>query len=159
MKTRALIAAFALSAIVLGSGVSAFAYSGYCNNSDRGAISSLSPEKQSAYQAMMKEHFDRISPLRDKLDAKRIELNALSSNPNAKPETLSKLAGEVAELQAQLRTERRALGDRMEKDLGIRHGYGMGHGMGGMMDGRGYHGGRHGGHGGHGGNGGYGPNC
>ena len=32
MKTRALIAAFALSAIVLGSGVSAFAYNGYHNN-------------------------------------------------------------------------------------------------------------------------------
>ena len=31
MKTRALIAAFALSAIVLGSGVSAFAYNGYHN--------------------------------------------------------------------------------------------------------------------------------
>ena len=38
MKTRALIAAFALSAIVLGSGVSAFAYNGYHNYGNHAEI-------------------------------------------------------------------------------------------------------------------------
>ena len=138
MKISTLIAAFALSAIVFGSG-SAFA----ANNptAGRGAAAAgteaLSPEKQSAYEAMMKEHFDRVAPIQDKLNAKSLELNALSRNVNARPETISRLAGEVADLQARLRAERRALGDRMEKELGIR-GYGMHGGMGaGMMNGHG----------------------
>ena len=42
MKTRALIAAFALSAIVLGSGVSAFAYNGYHNWQPRQDVRSFS---------------------------------------------------------------------------------------------------------------------
>ena len=145
MKTRALIAAFALSAIVLGSGVSAFAYNGYHNYGNHAGMSALSPEKQGAYDAMMKDYYSRVSPIQDKLNAKGIELDALSRNPNAKPETISKLANEVAELRSQLRAERMTLGDKMEKELGIRPGRGMmGNGM--MGNGMGYHnGGRHGG--------------
>lgn len=158
MKTRALIAAFALSAIVLGSGVSAFAYNGYHNGNHAGMMSSLSPEKQGAYETMMKDYYNRVSPIQDKLNGKSIELDALSRNPNAKPETISKLANEVAELRSQLRAERITLGDKMEQELGVQPGHGMmGKGM--MGNGMGYHnGGRHGGgHGGHGG--GYGSNC
>ena len=159
MKTRALIAAFALSAIVLGSGVSAFAYNGY-HNGDHAGMSALSTEKQGAYEAMMKDYYNRVSPIQDKLAGKNIELDALSRNPNTKPETISKLANEVAELRSQLRAERMALGDKMEKELGIqpRHGM-MGGGMGNHMgNGMGNHnGGRHGG--GHGGNGGGYGNC
>lgn len=152
MKTRALIAAFALSAIVLGSGVSAFAYNGYHHYGNRAGMSSFSPEKQGAYEAMMKDYYNRVSPIQDKLNAKSIELDALSRNPNAKPETISKLANEVAELRSQLRAERITLGDKMEQELGVQPGNGM------MGNGMGYyhHGGRHGG--GHGGHGGYG-NC
>ena len=156
MKTRALIAAFALSAIVLGSGVSAFAYNGYHNYGNHAGMYAVSPEKQGAYDAMMKDYYSRVSPIQDKLNAKGIELDALSRNPNAKPETISKLANEVAELRSQLRAERMTLGDKMEKELGIQPCRGM------MGNGRGYHnGGRHGGgtggHGGHGG--GYRSNC
>ena len=157
MKTRALIAAFAFSAIVLGTG-SAFAYNGYGhgtmhNGSGYGMMdsSTLSPEKQSAYEAMLKDHYNRVSPLQDKLDAKELELNALSRNSNAKPETISSLAKEVTDLRAQLRTERVALGDRMEKELGVQPDNMMRGGMG-------YHHGGGRGHGGHGGQGGYG-NC
>lgn len=156
MKTRALIAAFALSAIVLGSGVSAFAYNGYHNYGNHAGMYAVSPEKQGAYDAMMKDYYSRVSPIQDKLNAKGIELDALSRNPNAKPETISKLANEVAELRSQLRAERMTLGDKMEKELGIQPCRGM------MGNGRGYHnGGRHGGgHGGHGGHGGgYSSNC
>ena len=52
MKTRALIAAFALSAIVLGSGVSAFAYNGYHNYGNHAGMYAVSPENQGAYDAM-----------------------------------------------------------------------------------------------------------
>ena len=140
MKTRALIAAFALSAIVLGSGVSAFAYNGYHNYGNHAGMYAVSPEKQGAYDAMMKDYYSRVSPIQDKLNAKGIELDALSRNPNAKPETISKLANEVAELRSQLRAERMTLGDKMEKELGIQPCRGM------MGNGMGYHnGGRHGG--------------
>ena len=97
MKTRALIAAFALSAIVLGSGVSAFAYNGYHNYGNHAGMYAVSPENQGAYDAMMKDYYSRVSPIQDKLNAKGIELDALSRNPNAKPETISKLANEVAD--------------------------------------------------------------
>ena len=84
--------------------------------------------------------YSRVSPIQDKLNAKGIELDALSRNPNAKPETISKLANEVAELRSQLRAERMTLGDKMEKELGVQPGRGM------MGNGMGYHnGGRHGG--------------
>ena len=114
----------------------------------RAGMGSLSPEKQTAYEAMMKDFFNRVSPMRDTMSAKRLELNALSRNPNVKPETLSKLANEVTELRSQLRAERMAFGDKMKQELGVRPGYGMmGNGM------RGHDGGRLGGHGG------YGSNC
>ena len=131
MKTRALIAAFALSAIVLGSGVSAFAYNGYHNYGNHAGMYAVSPENQGVYDAMMKDYYSRVSPIQDKLNAKGIELDALSRNPNAKPETISKLANEVAELRSQLRAERMTLGDKMEKELGVQPGRGMmGNGMG-----------------------------
>ena len=137
MKTRALIAAFALSAIVLGSGVSAFAYNGYHNYGNHAGMYAVSPENQGAYDAMMKDYYSRVSPIQDKLNAKGIELDALSRNPNAKPETISKLANEVAELRSQLRAERMTLGDKMEKELGVQPGRGMmGNGM--MGNGMGY---------------------
>ena len=75
MKTRALIAAFALSVIVLGSGVSAFAYNGYHNNGNHAGMSAVSPENQGAYDAMMKDYYSRVSPIQDKLNAKGIELD------------------------------------------------------------------------------------
>ena len=78
----------------------------------------VSPEKQGAYDAMMKDYYSRVSPIQDKLNAKGIELDALSLLTPS-PETISKLANEVAELRSQLRAERMTLGDKMEKELGI----------------------------------------
>ena len=148
MKTRAVIAAFALSAVVLGSGVPASAYNGPCNGPDRIGMPSLSPEKRDAYETMMKDFHNRVSPLYDAMSGKSLELKALSRNPKVMPETLSKLANEVAELRSRLQAERMALGDKMEKELGVRPGYGMmGNGI------RHHNGGRPNGHGG------YGPNC
>ncbi|WP_294624943.1 periplasmic heavy metal sensor, partial [uncultured Bilophila sp.] len=84
MKTRAFVAALAFSALILGTGVSAFAYHGYGHPyGGPNGMASLPSDKQDAYDAMMKEHYNRVSPLRDKLESKRIELDALSRNPNA----------------------------------------------------------------------------
>lgn len=156
MKTRAFVSALAFSALVLGSGVSAFAYHGYGHPyGGPNGMASIPSDRQDAYDAMMKEHYDRVSPLRDKLESKQIELDALSRNPNAKPESISALANEVAQLRSQIRSERISLGDRMEKEIGVRGGRGMGgRGMGGY--GGYHHGGGYGhGHGGYG----HGGNC
>lgn len=124
MKNSAVITLVALSVIALGSGAAYAANTApQHQNNTPAQVETLSPEKQAAYDAMMKEHIDRVTPIQDKLNAKKLELNALSHNPNVKPEALSKLAGETSELQAQLRAERRALDDRMQKEFGIRaHG-------------------------------------
>ena len=132
MKTRALIAAFALSAIVLGSGVSAFAYNGYHNYGNHAGMYAVSPEKQGAYDAMMKDYYSRVSPIQDKLNAKGIELDALSRNPNAKSEDISKLAQDVAQLQTQVRAANRDFQDKVQKELGVQMGP-----RGGMMGGYG----------------------
>ena len=38
-------------------------------------------KKQGAYDAMMKDYYSRVSPIQDKLNAKGIELDALSLQP------------------------------------------------------------------------------
>ena len=85
MKTRALIAAFALSAIVLGSGVSAFAYNGYHNYGNHAGMYAVSPEKQGAYDAMMKDYYSRVSPIQDKLNAKGISSTPCPATPTPSP--------------------------------------------------------------------------
>ena len=85
MKTRALIAAFALSAIVLGSGVSAFAYNGYHNYGNHAGMYAVSPEKQGAYDAMMKDYYSRVSPIQDKLNAKNSTPCPATPTPSPRP--------------------------------------------------------------------------
>lgn len=114
-----------------------------------GAVyNALTPEKQAKYDAIYKEADARIQPLKDKAWAKHTELNALSGNPNTKPETISKLSNELGDLRTQIRGEYTALDTRLEKEVGVNPGYGrMGHmGMGGMGHGGGMMGGQ--GHGG-----------
>ena len=111
----------------------------------------LSPEKQGAYDAMMKDYYSHIP---DSGQAERQGHQARRPVPpaNAKPGQPFPSSPMRWRNSAQLRAERMTLGDKMEKRLGIparpRHD-------GQRYDGRrhGYHsGGRHGGdHGGHGG--------
>ena len=156
MKTRALIAAFALSAIVLGSGVSAFAYNGYHNYGNHAGMYAVSPENQGVYDAMMKDYYSRGIPDSGQAERQGHRARRPVPQPQRQARDHFKLANEVAELRSQLRAERMTLGDKMEKELGIQPCRGMmGNGMGYHNGGR--HGGGHGGHGGHGG--GYGSNC
>lgn len=156
MKTKHLVlGTVALAGLLAITGItdSAFArmggMGGMGGRCATGAVyNSLTPEKQAKYDAIYKEADARIQPLKDKAWAKHIELNALSGNPNTKPETISKLTGELADLRTQIRKEYTALDERLEKEVGVNPGYGrMGHmGMGGGM--MGGHGMGHGGMGG-----------
>lgn len=73
-----------------------------------------------------------VEPLAQQLEAKRLELNALSRNPNAKSEDISKLAQDVAQLQTQVRAANRDFQDKVQKELGVQMGP-----RGGMMGGYG----------------------
>lgn len=135
MKKRTLLATLTLVVIAFGTAPAFAANPGHDKQhamemrEDR--PQPLSPEKQAAFEAKVKEHMDRVEPLRDKLDAKMLELTALSRNPNTTPATLSQLAGEVSDLRVQLRKEGRTFAESMEKEFGIScPGMGMGRGMG-----------------------------
>ena len=80
----------------------------------------------------MQERRAAVEPLAQQLEAKRLELNALSRNPNAKSEDISKLAQDVAQLQTQVRAANRDFQDKVQKELGVQMGP-----RGGMMGGYG----------------------
>ncbi len=162
MKTKHLVlGTVALAGLLAITGITDSAFArmggmGMGGGCATGAVyNALTPEKQAKYDAIYKEADARIQPLKDKAWAKHTELNALSGNPNTKPEAISKLTGELSDLRTQIRKEYTALDERLEKEVGVNPGYGrMGHmGMGGgMMGGHGM------GHGGMGGMGGMGGN-
>ncbi|SHN51634.1 Spy/CpxP family protein refolding chaperone [Desulfovibrio litoralis] len=115
--------------------------SGYHHNMKNGGWD-LSPEKQEAYNKIMKEASDKLTPIQDKMWAKHTELQALASNPKTEPATISKLVQELQELRIQMRTERELIATKLEKEVGISSNFGRGM-MGGkmMMGGKGMKGG------------------
>jgi zinc resistance-associated protein len=111
------------------------------------AYDSLTPDKQALYDKIVAEADGKMTPLRDKLFAKQAELNAMYNNPSTDPAAVGKTAGEVAQLRTQLRNLHIELSQRLEKEVGLKSGFGRGH-RGGFHRGGGYHmgGGMMGGH-------------
>lgn len=105
------------------------------------ALEQLTPEKQQAFQALQEAFQDKMDPLRNQMWVKRTELQALSVNPNAKPEALSGLVQEMGELRNTMHQERRAFREQVRTEIGIDLGQGR-RGMGGcamgMRQGRGF---------------------
>lgn len=102
-------------------------------------IDQLTPEKKAAYVKIMEAFRAKVDPLRESMWQKKMELKALSPNPNTQPAEIKALVKEIGNLHVQMRTERQALNERLEKEIGLKVGRSMGHnGMkrGGMM--RGY---------------------
>ena len=143
MRTRTLLIALVTATFLTTAASGAFA------RPDGGKFHDLTPEKQQAVTKIMKDSDTRLIPLQEKMHAKRLELNALSGNPNVKPEALSALAGEIAALGTQIRKEVTDRKDKIAAETGMTMG--MGGMMGGMgsMDGHGkdhdMHGGKKGG--------------
>lgn len=116
---------------------------------DNGAWN-LTAEQRVTYDKIMKEYDAKVTPLRDEMWAKHTELQALSGNAKTEPSTISKLVQDMGNIRVKLRQERETLAQRLEKELGIKSGFGRGgfhDGMGMGMGMRG-HGGGHGGMGG-----------
>jgi zinc resistance-associated protein len=95
----------------------------------------LPQEKQDLLKSILDEHRKDTEPLRNAMWEKRTLLKALSSNPSAKPETITALVGEMSDLRTQMQAKRDALQDRVSKEVGIDLPMGMGkhdrHGKGG----------------------------
>lgn len=109
---------------------------GACQNWERNpAVEQLTQEKRDLLKAIMDEHRKDVAPLRDSMWEKRTLLDALSANPNAKPEAITALVKEMSELRAQMQAKRDAVHSRVSKEVGIdlpmgfgMHDGGRGHG-------------------------------
>ncbi|EMG37074.1 Heavy-metal resistance [Desulfocurvibacter africanus PCS] len=113
-------------------------------------IQALTPEQQAKFDKIMTEHQKKTHAVREDMWAKKTELNALSVNPNTKPERISQLVAELKSLRAKQYAEREALNATLKKEglpqvgmgmgrmggCGMMGGKGMKHGMG-MMGGMG----------------------
>ncbi len=141
-KTFSILTVTAVLAALLVSGT-AFAYNhngdfdGPCGGPGYKQHEALAPEKREKFDEIMKRHFDRVQPLREQMWAKRTELEALSKNPNTKPETISKLVQDMSGLRGQMIQERESLRSSLEKEVGI-SGFGPGRGFDGHGDCGGY---------------------
>ena len=91
-----------------------------------GQIDQLTPEKQEAYHKIMDAFRAKAEPLRESMWQKRMELKALSPNPNTQPAEIKALVKEIGALHIQMKNERQALRDRLEKEIGLKLGKGMG---------------------------------
>lgn len=103
----------------------------------------LTPEQQSAAQALFAEHNKTVMPLRQALQAKQAELDVLYYSSNKDSAKVQAAYREMADLKAKLFSAEMSLRDKLAEkgidDFGTGRHRGGGHHRGG--------GGRHGGHG------------
>jgi zinc resistance-associated protein len=159
MKINKKIIAVAAAVLLLGGAHSAMAFGhfgggmmgggyggGYCGNFGGGYGPGMmggyfggTAEQQQEFADLNSNFYKQMEPKLQQLQAKQMELSALSGNSNAKPEAISKLAQEIAALNAELRQMGQDFQTQMQGKFGANGGaYGP------MMGGRGY------GHGGYG---------
>lgn len=110
MKRKMLPAAAAITMMLFTSGT-AFAQA----KDEKGpppvppAFAEISAEDRAALDKLFDDHRTKTAPLRDQLWAKRMEYEALSDNPNVKPDEIKALVAEMSKLRTQLRGERDTL--------------------------------------------------
>ena len=68
------------------------------------AYQALTPEKQAKYNEIVKSAEEAMLPLREKMMAKRLQLDTMASMPNMNEEAIAKAAAEVASLHTQMIT-------------------------------------------------------
>ena len=66
-------------------------------------VTELSEQQIAEMDKFREQHRAAVAPLYDQLMEKRMELRALSPNPNVKPEELKALTAEIAALHAKIR--------------------------------------------------------
>lgn len=82
----------------------------------------ISPEQRAKVNTIVQEAQAVIQPLRDQLFVKHEELRAMQQASNPDVTAVSKKAQEIIALREQLRKERHALGQKIDKELGLPEG-------------------------------------
>ncbi len=75
----------------------------------------MNAEQMAQMKQFRQEHHSAIAPLRDQLAQKRMELHALSPNPNVKPEELKAIVSDIMSLRRQMHAVDEAFREKMEK--------------------------------------------
>lgn len=83
------------------------------------AYQALTPEKQAKYNEIIKSAEEAMLPLREKMMAKRLQLDTVASMPNMNEEAIAKAAAEVASLHTQMIKVHDMMADRLANELGI----------------------------------------
>ncbi len=83
------------------------------------AYQALTPEKQAKYNEIIKEAEEAMLPLREKMMAKRLQLETMASMPNMNEEAIAKAAAEVASLHTQMIKVHDTMADRLANEVGI----------------------------------------
>ena len=83
------------------------------------AYQALTPEKQAKYNEIVKSAEEAMLPLREKMMAKRLQLDTMASMPNMNEEAIAKAAAEVASLHTQMIKVHDMMADRLANELGI----------------------------------------
>ncbi len=100
--------------------------------SSEAAQEALSPEKKLKYDALLKTFAERTAPLKEKIRAKRLELDALSRSPQLNVEAVRSASEELAALETRMDKERADLREQIGKETGFklppRSAYGSAHG-------------------------------
>lgn len=68
----------------------------------RAEMAKKKAERKALWEKKVKAHHEAVAPLYEQLMQKRMELDALSPNPNTKPEELKALVAEIVSLRKQL---------------------------------------------------------
>ena len=82
------------------------------------AYQALTPEKQAKYNEIVKSAEEAMLPLREKMMAKRLQLDTMASMPNMNEEAIAKAAAEVASLHTQMIKVHDMMADRLANELG-----------------------------------------
>lgn len=117
---------------------------GQSGGQGRGTGMNLSPEQRTKVNALVQETQTKMQSTRDQLFVKHEELQALQQASTPDVNAVSKKAQEINILREQMNKERTALGQKIDKELGLPEGThasmggGYGYGRGGRGYGHGY---------------------
>ncbi|MBN2140467.1 MAG: periplasmic heavy metal sensor [Desulfovibrionaceae bacterium] len=130
-KKTTLVLGTALAALLVAGLALAGPY-GHGDGPGMGRIyAQLSPEKQALVDKVMDQHQAKSHDLREKMWAKRTELDALVRSGKAEKKDIQSLVQEMTRLRSEMHTEREALRAELTKETGIeppRRGLGPGFG-------------------------------
>jgi zinc resistance-associated protein len=121
MRSRSIIPVIAVMALLLASSAvfaGPNAAAPYLGGGGPGWRANIPAEKAEAVKAIVDKHQAAAEELRDQLWAKKAELNALVDSGKATRKDIHELVGDITELRAKMRTDRRSMAEELSKATG-----------------------------------------